>query len=63
MKALKLAVVTAIAAAALTGCCYNRCAPKCYPYPLYDYSPAKVCNNQCQPACASCPVTSAANGY
>ena len=55
MKFVKLAVVAAIAGM-LSGCCWTACN-KCYPYPLYDYSPARICGNSCAapaPACAPC---------
>ncbi len=54
----KVAVVAALAAFVLAGCCSVPCMkPKCYPYPLYNYSPAKVCATPCTPACpAPCPV-------
>lgn len=54
MKFVKITVVVAFAASMLAGCCSNTCAPKCYPYPLYDFSPARVCNNPCTP-CAPAP--------
>lgn len=54
MKFLKIAVVAAMAAGLLGGCCYSA-NTKCYPYPLYDYSPARICGSQCAaPACNPC---------
>lgn len=46
MKFVKLAAL-ALAAAALAGCCYTA-NTKCYPYPLYDYSPARISGAVCQ---------------
>lgn len=48
MKFVKLAVLAALAAGVLGGCCYTA-NTKCYPYPLYDYSPARICGNSCNP--------------
>lgn len=56
MKALKLTFVAAVAVSMLAGCCSLPCKSKCYPYPLYDYSPAKVCSSPCYTGCSSCPV-------
>jgi hypothetical protein len=53
MKAVLLAVLAG-SALLLSGCWCS--TPKCYPYPLYDYSPPRVCNNVCQPGPAACPV-------
>lgn len=47
MKFVKLAVLAALATV-LSGCCYTA-STKCYPYPLYDYSPARICGNSCSP--------------
>lgn len=55
MKFVKLAVFAAMAAGMLGGCCYSACT-KCYPYPLYDYSPARICGSSCAaPACGPAP--------
>ena len=62
MKALKLAVFAVAAASLLAGCCCPYKA-KAYPYPVYDYSPARVCSCGCPPsaaapcAAAPCAVT------
>ncbi len=60
MKFMKITLAAAAAAMLLAGCCSTMNA-KCYPYPLYDYSPAKVCGTVCAPSCATpsaapCPV-------
>ena len=53
MKYLKIAAVALAAAALLSGCCWSNCmTPKCYPYPLYDYSPARICAKPCAPCAA-----------
>lgn len=41
MKAIALTLVAAFAAIILSGCCCYK--TKCYPYPMYDLSPGKVC--------------------
>ncbi|MGB9692525.1 MAG: hypothetical protein ACPL7D_10185 [Candidatus Sumerlaeaceae bacterium] len=41
MKAISLALVAAFAAVIFSGCCSYK--TKCYPYPMYDLSPGKVC--------------------
>lgn len=46
MKAVKLALFAVVAATVLAGCACPYKA-KCYPYPLYDYSPARVCSSGC----------------
>ena len=51
MKFAKIALAAVTAAVILGGCC-STMKSKCYPYPLYDYSPAKVCGT----ACAPCPA-------
>jgi len=43
MKSISLALAIAIAAVALSGCCGYK--TKCYPYPMYDLSPGKVCGS------------------
>lgn len=48
MKFVKLAVLAVAAATILSACCYTA-STKCYPYPLYDYSPARICGNSYQP--------------
>jgi hypothetical protein len=53
MKFVKLAVLAALAAGVLGGCCYSACT-KCYPYPLYDYSPARICGSSCNSGCNPC---------
>jgi hypothetical protein len=55
MKFVKLAVFAALAAGVLGGCCYTGNS-KCYPYPLYDYSPARICGSSCNAAPACGPV-------
>jgi hypothetical protein len=52
MKVLRIAVLALFAASLLGGCC--RYKTKCYPYPLYDYSPARVCG--AVPCPAPCPA-------
>lgn len=54
MRFVKIAIVAGFAAAMLSGCCSSSCGPKCYPYPLYDFSPARVCNNPCAQTCVPC---------
>lgn len=59
MKALKIAVLAITAAAMLSGCCCKLSSNKCYPYPLYSYSPSRVCGSVCntpcaKPACNTC---------
>lgn len=54
MKSLKIALVAAAAATLLSGCCGFGCKAKCYPYPLYDYSPARICSGA--PCPAPCPA-------
>jgi hypothetical protein len=57
MKVVKIALVAVAAAVLLSGCCWSNCMkPKCYPYPLYDYSPARVCAKPCAPVCNPCAV-------
>lgn len=53
MKFVKIAAAAVLAVSALTGCCGYTSKAKCYPYPLYNYSPAKVCGAAC-PAPAPC---------
>jgi hypothetical protein len=53
MKIVKLAVLAALAAGVLGGCCMSACT-KCYPYPLYDYSPARICGSSCNNSCNPC---------
>ena len=55
MKFVKITLAAAAAAMLLAGCCSSM-STKCYPYPLYDYSPAKVCGTVCAPCAAPCPV-------
>lgn len=54
MKFVTLAVAAGLAVTALSGCCGLR-STKCYPYPLYNYSPAKVCGSSCAPAPCAVP--------
>jgi hypothetical protein len=58
MKALKLAAAAALAVVVLAGCCGNPCRAKCYPYPLYNYSPKKVCGT-CGPCISLCKICKA----
>jgi hypothetical protein len=53
MKFVKVAVLAVFAASMLAGCCGGLSSSKCYPYPLYDYSPAKVCGSACQSPCGN----------
>lgn len=53
MKFVKLALMAVAAATVLSACCYTA-NTKCYPYPLYDYSPARICGANCAPAPAAC---------
>jgi hypothetical protein len=54
MHVLKLAAVGILAATLLSGCCGLGSANKTYPYPIYDYSPAKVCGFPTTPVPAPC---------
>ena len=47
MKFVKLALLSVAAATILSACCHTA-NTKCYPYPLYDYSPARICGANCQ---------------
>jgi len=52
MKGLLLAVAAAVV---LAGCACNYKA-KCYPYPVYDYSPARACASGCPTGTTACAV-------
>ncbi len=61
MKFVKLGFLAVAAATVFAGCCQTR-NTKCYPYPLYDYSPARICATApvCAPTCTPvAPCTSA----
>jgi hypothetical protein len=51
MKTFKMLSLAIVAGAMLTGCCTSWKA-KCYPYPVYDYSPARACAAPCAAPCA-----------
>lgn len=48
MKFVKVAFLAVAAATVLSACCHTA-STKCYPYPLYDYSPARICGASCAP--------------
>jgi len=49
MKVVNVALAAAFAVTLLSGCCLYKA--KCYPYPVYDYSPARTCAAPCAVAC------------